>query len=185
MPKNHTLDPLRLPASRRPIPTRTRIRTLRVPLAAYVVFLLLLPVAVIATARATGWWVTTGHIVPATALGAPKIDNGAGLGNGNGTGEGTGTGQTGQEAGAAPGTDAGSGGGNRPTTIISAQDVRGSMTVQEVLDAFPTVTAAEICELFGVSSSTPTATQLKTLAQKGNGYEVTDLREWLETAADR
>jgi hypothetical protein len=47
------------------------------------------------------------------------------------------------------------------------------------------VTAAEICELFWVSSGTPTTTQLKTLAQKGNGYEVTDLREWLETAAER
>jgi hypothetical protein len=71
--------------------------------------------------------------------------------------------------------------GGAGTTITDPESVNGSMTVQQVLDAFPTVTAAEIYRQFGVPADTPTSTQLKELAAHGNGYEVSDLREWLKT----
>jgi hypothetical protein len=138
MPKNRTPDPLRLPASRRPVPTRTRIRTLRIPLTAYVAFLLILPIAVIATARATGWWATTGRTVPATALGAPDFGEDSRPGDGAGKGADGQAGEAGQGgAGQSAGAGNGDSGGSRPENIVSAQDVRGSMTVQEVIDAFP------------------------------------------------
>ena len=150
---------LRLPASRRPVPTSTRLRTRRVPLLVYAVVLVALPVAVLAGARATGWWVTTGHTVASTALGADLAVAQPTSGPGAGTGAGEGS----------------------TATVTNPHDVKGSMTVQQILDAFPQVTAAELLAKFGAPASTPTSTQLKTLAQTGNGYEVTDLREWLET----
>jgi hypothetical protein len=63
----------------------------------------------------------------------------------------------------------------------SPHDVKGSMTIQQVVDAFPQVTAAQICEFLGLPADTSKSTQLKTLAQTGNGREVTELHEWLET----
>ncbi|MBT8226938.1 MAG: hypothetical protein HKP61_15840 [Dactylosporangium sp.] len=149
---------LRRPAGRRPVPTRTRLRTRRIPLLAYIAILLVLPVAVLVTARAAGWWVTSGHVLPATALGAPDAGGGSGEGSGEGSGD---------------------GGAN--ATIGSPHDIKGSMTVQQVLDAFPAVTAADVYQQFGVAADTPASTQLKQLARDGNGYEVSDLREWIET----
>lgn len=149
---------LRLPAHRHPTPTRTRVRTRRLPVTVYVAVLLALPSAVLLGARSTGWWINTGHTVPATALGAPAFDN----------------------ADAAAGRDTGHDtGGQRPGTM-NPQDVKGSTTVQQVLDAFPQVSAAEIFDLFGAPADTATSTPLKTLARNSDGIEVTDLREWLE-----
>ena len=160
MTTTRTPDTLRLPASRHPVPTRTRLRTRRVPIIAYATILLVLPIAVIFGARATGWWVTTGHTVPATALGADTIGTRP-------------TGQGGQGGQGEPGQ-------TTTGTAISPHDVKGSMTAQQILNAFPQVTAADLFKQFGVPASTPTSTQLKTLAQTGNGYEVDSLREWLE-----
>jgi hypothetical protein len=162
MTTTRTPSTLRLPANRHPVPTRTRLRTRRVPIAAYAVILLALPVAVLLGARATGWWITTGHTVSATTLGADTIGTRP-------------TGQGGQNGGGEPGQSA------APGATINPHDVKGSMTVQQVLDAFPKITATELLGKFGAPASTPTSTQLKTLAQDGNGYEVDDLREWLET----
>lgn len=189
---------LRLPASRRAVPTSTRLRTRRIPLPAYVVILLALPVAVLAGADAAGWLVNKGRFVPASALGADALgvagrDADAGRGAGAGRGEagagrgeaGTGRGEAGTEAGTGGAGEGGRSGGAGKAPVapgsLDPDDVRGSTTMQQVLDAFPRVTAAELCARFGVPVDTPTSTQLKTLAQTGNGYEVSELREWLKT----
>jgi len=159
MTATRTPDTLRLPASRHPVPTHTRLRTRQVSALAYITILLILPVAVILGAKTTGWWVTTGHTVPTTALGADTI----------------GTRPTG------PGGQGEPGQGTAGAAVISPHDVKGSMTAQQILDAFPKVTATDLFKQFGAPANTPTSTQLKTLAQNGNGYEVDKLREWLET----
>ncbi|MEP7194439.1 MAG: hypothetical protein ABI903_16460 [Actinomycetota bacterium] len=59
-------------------------------------------------------------------------------------------------------------------------DVRGSMSIQQVLDAFPTITAAQILGKFGAPLNTPTSTQLKTLVEGGNSIDIPTLRTWLQ-----
>jgi hypothetical protein len=62
-------------------------------------------------------------------------------------------------------------------------DVKRSMTVQQVVDAFPPITATQILGKLGAPLSTPTSTQLKTLAEKGNSLEIPTLRLWLQQGA--
>jgi hypothetical protein len=59
-------------------------------------------------------------------------------------------------------------------------DVKGSMTVQQVVDAFPSITAAQILGKLGAPLNTPTSTQLKTLVEKGNSIDIPTLRTWLQ-----
>jgi hypothetical protein len=64
---------------------------------------------------------------------------------------------------------------------LDPADVKGSMTIQQVVDAFPKVTAAQILTQFGAPPTTPVTTQLKEVAKVGNGNDVEDLRTWLQT----
>ncbi len=59
-------------------------------------------------------------------------------------------------------------------------DVKGSMTVQQVVDAFPPITAAQILGKLGAPLNTPTSTQLKTLVENGNSSDIPTLRTWLQ-----
>mgnify|MGYP001793506944 CR=1 FL=1 len=59
-------------------------------------------------------------------------------------------------------------------------DVKGSMTVQQVVDALPPITAAQILGKLGAPLNTPTSTQLKTLVEKGNSIDIPTLRTWLQ-----
>lgn len=59
-------------------------------------------------------------------------------------------------------------------------DVKGSMTVQQVVDAFPPITAAQILGKLGAPLNTPSSTQLKTLVEKGNSIDIPTLRTWLQ-----
>jgi hypothetical protein len=59
-------------------------------------------------------------------------------------------------------------------------DVKGSTTVQQVVDAFPPITAAQILGKLGAPPNTPTSTQLKTLVEKGNSIDIPTLRTWLQ-----
>jgi hypothetical protein len=175
---------LRLPAHRRVVPTRTRMRTGRVPLPAYVAALLVLPVALLIGANAAGWLVNSGRFVPSSALGAEALGV-AGQDFGGGSGGDGGRSEE-KESGAEGAVEPGSRGAATLSVApgsLPVDDVRGSMTMQQVLDAFPQVTAAELCTLFGAPADTPPSTQLKNLAQAGNGYEVSELREWLKTRA--
>ena len=141
-----------LPRNRRPVPTRTRLTTRRLPVVAYVVVLTLLPLLVLGGAMARGWWSTAGHggVAPA----------GAGSGSGADSGSGSGA-----------GTEAGS--------KADPANVKGSMTVRQVADAFAPITTAEILAAFGAPATTPDSAQLKTLvAEDGGGTDVPAFRTW-------
>jgi len=144
---------LSLPRNRRPVPTGTRLTTRRLPVVAYVALLVLLPVLVVGGAMAVGRWSTAGHGGVALA--------GAGAGNGS---EATGGGGTGAQA--APAAPA---------------DVKGSMTVRQVADAFTPITTAEVLAAFGAPATTPDTVQLKALvAEGGGGMDIPAFRTWLE-----
>lgn len=140
---------LTIPAGRHPVPTQTRLRTRRIPVAMYVATLLVLPALVVAGFMSAGLWATTGTSIAAQA--------------GSGTGSGTGSGE-GADA-AAPAAPA---------------DVKGSMTVKEVANAFPPLTATQILTQFGAPSATPVSTQLKELAEASDGMDIPAFRAWLE-----
>jgi hypothetical protein len=75
---------------------------------------------------------------------------------------------------ASPGTEA------SPAAPADPADVRGSMTIQEIVEAFPAVSAAEILKEFGAPAGTATSTQLKTLVEDGGGVDVPAFRTWLQ-----
>ena len=63
-------------------------------------------------------------------------------------------------------------------------DVKGSMTVQQVVDAFPPITAAQILGKLGAPLNTRTSTQLKTLVENGD-VDIPTLRTWLQEQGAR
>ncbi len=83
------------------------------------------------------------------------------------------------QAGSQAGTPSGESGAGAQAPAAPA-DVKGSMTVQQVVDAFPPITAAQILGKLGAPLSTPTSTQLKTLVEKGNSIDIPTLRTWLQ-----
>ncbi len=70
--------------------------------------------------------------------------------------------------------------GAGPEAPAAPADVKGSMTVQQVVDAFSPISAAQILTKLGAPLDTPSSTQLKTLVEKGNSIDVPTLRTWLE-----
>ncbi len=54
------------------------------------------------------------------------------------------------------------------------------MTVQGVVDAFPTITAVQVLAQFSAPLDTPTSTQLKDLVESSNGMDLPAVRIWLE-----
>jgi len=75
---------------------------------------------------------------------------------------------------------AGTESGEGPPAPAVPAEVKGSMTVQEVLDAFPTITAAQILTQFRSPLDTPTSTQLKDLVEDSDGMDLPAVRIWLE-----
>ena len=151
-----TAPELSIPRGRRPVPTQTTLRTRRIPVAMYIAALLLLPILIVGGFMSAGLWAnaeksTTAQVAQGT--------------------EGT--------QGTKAGTTSGEGGANIEAPATAA-DVKGSMTVQQVVDAFPTITAAQILAKLGAPLDTPASTQLKTLVEKGNSVDVPTLRTWLE-----
>lgn len=86
---------------------------------------------------------------------------------------------TGTSITAQAGTPSGESNTGRPTPEAPA-DVKGSMTVQQVLDAFPTITAEQVLTQFRAPSNTPTSTQLKDLVEGSDGMDLPAVRIWLE-----
>ena len=82
------------------------------------------------------------------------------------------------------GTNSGESGAGAEAPAAPA-DVKGSMTVQQVADAFPPITAAQILGKLGAPLNTPTSSQLKTLVEKGNSIDIPALRTWLQEQAAR
>jgi hypothetical protein len=122
-----------------------------VPVVAYAVLLVLLPVLGVPAAMAAGWWSSTGRATSPAAVSSAERPAGV---------EATGTGP-----GVAP---------------ADVADVKGSTTVQQVVDAFPPVTTNEIVAVFGAPADTPSSTQLKTLVESGDGLEIPAFRSWLD-----
>jgi hypothetical protein len=59
-------------------------------------------------------------------------------------------------------------------------DVKGSMTIQQVGDAFPQVSTAQISVAFGAPADTPTSTLLKDLVEGADGsMDLPAFRTWL------
>ena len=141
-----TAPELTIPRGRRAVPTQTRLRTRRIPVAMYIAALLLLPTLMVAGFISAGLWANA---------------------------ETTATTQAGTQAGesaAAPAAPA---------------DVKGSMTIQQVVDAFPPITAAQILGKLGAPLNTPPSTQLKTLVESGNSIDIPTLRTWLQEQGAR
>jgi hypothetical protein len=148
---------LRLPARSRAVPTSTRLATRRAPAAAVALLAVLLGGGVVVAAQATGHWATTGRDTIAAGSGG-----GAGAGRGDGSGSGAGAGA---DSAALP---------------ASPTDVKGWMTLQQVLDAgFPGVTEAGLRAAFAIPSTVDLATPLKELDGVVAGFDMATLREWL------
>lgn len=144
---------LRLPSRPRAVPTTTRMATRRVPALAIPALALLLGAGVVVAAQATGHWATTGR----DAVAAATAQTVAGSGEG-GSGAGA-------DASALPATPA---------------DVKGWMTLQQVLDAgFPGVTESALRSRFAIPTATSLATALKELDGSVPGFDVATLRTWL------
>ena len=151
---------LRIPRSAHPVPTTPRLRSAHMPVWAYALVIVAVFAGSIVVARDLGWFATTGR--GSTSLGAAEAP----------------------ASHAAPGTGAGQGSGSEervaPTAGAAPEDVKGWMTVQQVLDAFP-VTRAALYQRFGIPATTPTDTTLSTLKEAGDlsGFDIPALRTWL------
>ena len=88
------------------------------------------------------------------------------------------------QAGPQAGTPSGDGSAGAEAPAAPA-DVKGSMTVQQVVDAFPPITAAQILGKLGAPLNTRTSTQLKTLVENGNSIDIPTLRTWLQEQGAR
>lgn len=124
---------LRLPPGRRPVPTRTRLATRRLPVTLYALAGILVLAGIITGSMAMGWWSTSCGGVNEVAV---------------------------------------------ATRTLTPDEVKGSMTVQQVADGFPALAADDVLAAFGAPAGTPTSTQLKTLAQDG-AMDVSEFRTWL------
>ncbi len=155
-----TPSTLRLPARSRAVPTSSRLATRRVPIVVIPLLAVLLGGGVVVAAQATGHWATTGRDAVSTAGG----DGAAGSAASDGTGPGSGTGT----------------GGDTSALPASPDDVKGWMTLQQVLDAgFPGVTEAGLRARFDIPATIGLATPLKDLDGAISGFDVATLRTWL------
>jgi hypothetical protein len=89
------------------------------------------------------------------------------------------TGKTVTSVTAEAGTGTGEGEGSAVARAAPA-DVKGSMTLQQVVDAFPSITTDQLLAQFGAPLSTPASTQLKDLVEASDGMDIPALRTWLE-----
>ncbi len=143
---------LRLPSRSRAVPTSTRMATRRVPALAVPAIALLIGGGVVVAAQASGHWTTTGRDARATS--ATQMVGGGG-----------------------PGSSAEAGTSTLPA---APADVKGWMTLQQVLDAgFPGVTEAALRSRFAVPSAIALDTALKDLDGSVAGFDVATLRTWL------
>lgn len=150
---------LRIPRSAHPAPTTPRLRSALMPVWAYALVIVAVFAGSILVGRDLGWFATIGR--GTTSLGAAVA--GSPTASGSGAGQGA---ESGERV--------------APTAGAVPEDVKGWMTVQQVLDAFP-VTKAALYQRFGIPAATPTATTLSTLKETGDlsGFDIPALRTWL------
>ena len=137
-----------------------RIRPVVFGLVVVVVFL-----APVVIAQATGTWATTGR---------PAAGAGQGGGAESGEGQGGGGGGAGQGEGGGMGGGQGQGGGGGGS--VAPGDARGWMTLAQVAEAND-IPLEEIVARFGLPPDTDPATQLRDL--ESETFSVSVLRDWL------
>jgi hypothetical protein len=153
---------LRIPRSAHPVPTTPRLRSAHVAIWAYVVLIVAVFAGSILVGRSPGWfddW--SRHHVAGRRRGRL-------------------TRRTGNRCG--PGRRVRGAGGAHGWAV--PEDVKGWMTLQQVLYAFP-MTQAALYQRFGIPADTPTATTLSSLKEAGDlsGFDVPTLRTWLSEQA--
>ena len=74
-------------------------------------------------------------------------------------------------------------GGTGAAAPADPADVKGSMTIQQVVDAFPTISAVQVLAQFSAPLDTPTSTQLKDLVESSDGMDLPAVRIWLQEQA--
>ncbi len=151
---------LRIPRSAKPQPTTPRLRSAQVPIWAYALVIVTVLAGSIVVARDLGWFSTTGR--GTTLLGAADVP----------------VSHTAPDPGASQ--NFGSGERVAPAAGADPDDVKGWMSVQQVLDAFP-VSKAALYAQFGIPSTTATDTTLSSLKETGDliGFDIATLRTWL------
>ena len=143
---------LRIPRSAHPAPTTPRLRSAPMPVWAYALAIVVVFAGSILVARDLGWFATTGR--GQTSIGATET----------------------------PGSGSGLGSGERvaPTAGAVPEDVKGWMTLQQVLDAFP-VSKEALYAQFGIPAGMATDTTLSSLKESGelSTFDIPALRAWL------
>jgi hypothetical protein len=138
---------------------------MRIPPILFGLVVVVVFVAPVVVAQATGTWATTGR--PAA---------GAGQGGGAESGEGMGGGGGGEGQG--QGTGQGRGGGGS----VAPGDARGWMTLAQVADANE-IPVEEILAEFGLPPDTDPATELRDL--ESETFSVSVFRDWLAERSTR
>ena len=142
---------LRIPKSAHPTPTPTARASRRVPVLAYAGALIAIVAVLVIGTQTLGWFATSG-----------QMRSGEQAGGGAGGGDATGEGRAAPQAGA------------------STAEIKGWMSLQQVLDAYP-VTKEALYAHFGISADTPTSTTLSGLTEEGStSMKVPDLRAWID-----
>ena len=177
---------LRIPRSADPVPTEPRLQSRHVPVWAYLLVVVVVVAGTVVAARSMGWFVTSGRGTvlagsgpgagrTAAAVPAPAASVAPGSSAAAASPRATPT-----HTGTGPGAGAGTEAKVAPTAGADPADVKGWMSVQQVLDAFP-VTKEALYAKFGIPASTPTDTTLSGLKEvEGVGeFDVPGLRTWL------
>lgn len=160
-----TTPMLRIPRSAHPVPTTPRLRSTHLPAWAYAMVIIAVFAGSILIGRDLGWFATTGRGTPLLSAAGTSSHSAAAGGSGQGS-------ESGERV--------------APTTGAEPEDVKGWMTVQNVLDAFP-VTQASLYQRFGIPADTPTTTTLSGLKESGelSGFDIPTLRTWLSEQSSR
>jgi len=132
----------------------------RIRPALFGVFVVLVFLAPVVVASATGSWVLTGG--PAAGEGAGGEGGGMGGGQGNGGGSG--------------GQGSGGNGGGQGSGVVAAGDARGWMTLAQISEA-NAIPVAEILAAFDLPAATDPATELRDL--QSAAFSAAALRAWL------
>lgn len=138
-----------------------RVRPVLFGLLVVVVFL-----APVVVAQATGTWATTGR--PADGAGGHGAGGGQGAGQGGGAGEGA--------EGAGEGEGGGGGAGGGQGRVVAPGEARGWMTLAQVAEAND-LEVAEIAAAFDLAATVDPATELRDL--ESASFSVAALRAWL------
>ncbi|MEI6620788.1 MAG: hypothetical protein WCP28_02635 [Actinomycetes bacterium] len=168
---------LRIPRSAHPTPTEPRLRSRRLPAWAYALVILVVSGGLLIAAGATPWYATTGRDAQVAKAGSASVPaaNAAGTGADAAKNPAAGTDAANNPA-AGKGTGTDSANKVAPTSGDVA-DIKGWMTLQQVLDGYP-VSKDALYQAFSIPADTPASTTLQKLAES-TGADVPAIRTWV------